>query len=311
MKCSSCGRDLPEGSRFCSGCGKLQQLAQEAAQQPAARPTSTDQMRPWWVVFGIILFISLFIPVGIIDGNLMMFWGLFEASARTAAWYIVNAVLGLTIFIISLIFCRGIARGSVMGGAGLAGFILYLALFAVLRGTDYIFIVLGMVCVAMMLGGCLIRKELPNSLTAKLVAGISGGLEIIFFVIGIILMLISTSGSWTEIIGNILATLVLILGIVPGILCLILIGNSPSMQNLLKATKTLIAVFLICFISLGLVLVILSGLRETTPIVTLLINALNAIVHFTLVVIYTLLLGVGFAEILKEAIIPTVDSGQH
>jgi hypothetical protein len=153
-----------------------------------------------------------------------------------------------------------------------------------------------------MLAGILIREWQSSSLTAKLTGGISGGMEIIFFTVAIILLLANTGGHWTMIIGSILAALVLIVGVVPGILSLILIGNSHTLGPLIKANKTLIGVFLICFISLGLISLVLNGIQLKSPIETILVGALSKTAESIVVTIYLFLLGIGFVEIFKSAL---------
>lgn len=204
MNCPNCSQVLPAEARFCSKCGKnisLQQAPPQAQPQfePVASPTPSptslgkDTMKGWWIAFGIILFVLLFIPKGIEfvgpmgappTAKIMMFWDIFNVDARGGAWFIVNAVVGIAMFIIALIFGAGIVRGSVMGGAGFIVFIIFLALVMGPRaGIGGVFLILAHMSLAVMLGGCLLRKHFQSSLTAAITSGVSGGLAIVFFLV--------------------------------------------------------------------------------------------------------------------------------
>ena len=42
MVCNNCGQEIPEGSRFCNGCGTPATVVDEAARRPIVRSSTTD-----------------------------------------------------------------------------------------------------------------------------------------------------------------------------------------------------------------------------------------------------------------------------
>lgn len=99
------------------------------------------------------------------------------------------------------------------------------------------------------------------------------------------------------IVDNILQRLFTAVAIAPCIICLILIGKKQGLLPLIKAVKTLIFVYIICYLSWSLVETILFGLINQAPAETFLFGALNGLTLSVCITIYIMLLGVGFAEL--------------
>jgi len=57
MKCPYCSADLPDGSNFCTQCGKTLNAApqQQAPQQQAAAPQGEAKSRTLYIVLAIVL----------------------------------------------------------------------------------------------------------------------------------------------------------------------------------------------------------------------------------------------------------------
>jgi hypothetical protein len=117
-------------------------------------------------------------------------------------------------------------------------------------------------------------------------------------------MLIKLSGVWSMIISGILTALLMVLGIIAGILCLVLIAR----PGVLKAAKTLLCIFFIGLVVLTLITTILLGASTVPapPFWAILVLTINLTVIHAVITLFTLILGVGFAETLKEALVPTV-----
>jgi len=230
-------------------------------------------------------------------GKLKMFWDCFAFDASYGAWLIVNAVLGIAMFVITLIFHRGIARGCVMAGAGLVGFILYISLMQGMPAYITLF-TLGLISLGVVLGSSILRQNKPASLTATITGAVSGGVTTVLFLIGIILLLIKTGGHWPTIVNNILGGVFNVLPIVAGIISLAIVGKPKELSKLLKAIVILVWIYLGCLVLWYLLQIILPAISFGGAIDQILLSALPIVVSLLCWIIYLLSLGFGFVEVL-------------
>jgi len=208
-----------------------------------------DAMKAWWIVLGIVLFVTLFVPVSVNDGSVDMFW---DCNESHCAWLIINAIFGIAMFVLTLIFGAGLIRGCIVGGIGLVSFILFPALASggglSVKVAFFLLFYLGMFSFSLVLAGAILRKHRPGSLLGKLLLSIAGGITAALFVLGVIFLLMNIRSGWAVLISFILGALINLLPVVAGILALVTLGKSNALEKLLKSIVVLFWVYIGCFI---------------------------------------------------------------
>lgn len=300
MNCSACGTGLPPQAKFCGECGARSLVAggPPAADPADARPEPPDRVRSWCIALAIALVAALFVPVivGTFRLRVGMFWDLFDDAPKRAAWQLVNAILGLTVFVLTLVFARGVVRGAVMLGAGLLGFILTLALLATPSFAEVMGL-LGSLAIAVTLGALVLRQRNQLESFARITAAVAGGLVVVFVLASVIAMLVDTSDHWTSIVGNIVVACYRLTPVIAGVLCLVLLRSLPTTPRLVRGATTLVYVYLCCRLGWSVIFPIITGLSAKHDGDVVFVSSVQTLALQACSVAHLLLLGWGTAEL--------------
>lgn len=277
----------------------------------------------WWIVMATLLLCSAFVPVLhtsqrvtvdiialLLDfgskqreevKSVAMFWDLLEESPKYGAWLIINGVIGLVLLVLLLVFRRSVTRASIIVIAGFLGYVLVPALTDKFQHDSKVLFYAAGVGVAGMVAGVDLRRAEPSRSYPLILTAVSGGAAALLTLIGIVMTLVSTGPHWTDIVGNVIQSLVRFLPVVSGVLALTMLSGGPAGNRMLRAIVAILGVFLWCSVFGNAIwTAVVAPARGVAPDFSLVLVG-EELALSARVVGFTLMLGWGTAELVLTA----------